>query len=276
MGQKIIFLDVDGTLVDYENRLPQSALAALEKARAAGHLIYLATGRSKAELYGEISNVTYDGYIGGNGSYIEVAEQVIKEETLSYEETREIVDWLQERGLEFYLEANSGLYGSPAFEQRGQPTIQAYSKSKGKEITTVKEAFPELIMGADLYRSDINKISFILDSYQDYLDACQAFPDLKLGTWGGVGEEALFGDVARGNINKGSAITELLSHLGIEAQNSLAFGDAKVDIPMLAAAGVGVAMGNGGPEIRAMADFVTKDVNEDGIWYAFDYFNLLG
>lgn len=276
MGQKIIFLDVDGTLVDYENRLPQSALVALEKARAAGHLIYLATGRSKAELYGEISNVTYDGYIGGNGSYIEVAEEVIKEETLSYEETREIVDWLQARGLEFYLEANSGLYGSPDFEQRGQPTIQAYSKSKGKEIITVKEAFPELIMGADLYRSDINKISFILDSYQDYLDACQAFPDLKLGTWGGVGEEALFGDVARGNINKGSAITELLSHLGIEAQDSLAFGDAKVDIPMLAAAGVGVAMGNGGPEIRAMADFVTKDVNEDGIWHAFDYFNLLG
>ena len=45
---------------------------------------------------------------------------------------------------------------------------------------------------------------------------------------------------------------------------------------MLAAAGVGVAMGNGGPEIRAMADFVTKDVNKDGIWHAFDYFNLLG
>lgn len=275
MGQKIIFLDVDGTLVDYENRLPHSALRALEKARKAGHLIYLATGRSKAELYGEISQVTYDGYIGGNGSYIEVADQVVKEETLSYEETKAVVDWLEARQLEFYLEANSGLYGSRNFEKRGQPTMQAYSKSKGKEITTVKEAFPELILGADLYRSDINKISFILDSYQDYLDACLAFSELKLGTWGGVGEEALFGDVARGNINKGNAVSELLAHLGIDGKDSLAFGDAKVDIPMLDVAGVGVAMGNGGPEIQAMADFITKDVNEDGIWHAFEYFDLL-
>ena len=81
--------------------------------------------------------------------------------------------------------------------------------------------------------------------------------------------------MARGNINKGNAVSELLAHLGIDGKDSLAFGDAKVDIPMLDVAGVGVAMGNGGPEIQAMADFITKDVNEDGIWHAFEHFDLL-
>lgn len=274
MGQKIVFLDVDGTLVDYKNHLPQSTLIAVEQARAAGHLICLATGRSKAELYGEIAALEYDGFIGGNGSYIEFAGQVIKEETLSLRQTKAIVDWLHSRKLAFYLEANSGLYASDNFETRGQSTIKEYSKSKGHVVSTVKEAFPELIVGADLYRNDINKISFILEDYQDYLDACAQFPDLKHGTWGGVGESALFGDVTRSNINKGSAVNELLHYLQIDVGDSFAFGDAKVDIPMLEAAGTGVAMGNGGPEILAVADFVTTAVNEEGISQAFAHFNL--
>ena len=59
---------------------------------------------------------------------------------------------------------------------------------------TVQEAFPDMIYDGRLYREDVNKISFVLRSYPDYLDAAAAFPDLKAGTWGGSGETALFGD----------------------------------------------------------------------------------
>jgi HAD superfamily hydrolase (TIGR01484 family) len=48
---KIIFIDVDGTLLDYENKLPQSAVKAIQQARANGHKVYICTGRSKAEVY---------------------------------------------------------------------------------------------------------------------------------------------------------------------------------------------------------------------------------
>ena len=50
---KIIFLDVDGTLVDYENRLPDTAVTAVRRARENGHRVYICTGRSKAEVYPE-------------------------------------------------------------------------------------------------------------------------------------------------------------------------------------------------------------------------------
>lgn len=49
--KKIIFLDVDGTLVNYENHIPQSAAKAIRLARENGHLVYICTGRSKAEVY---------------------------------------------------------------------------------------------------------------------------------------------------------------------------------------------------------------------------------
>ena len=48
---KIIFIDVDGTLVDYENKLPASADKAIKQARKNGHRVYICTGRSKAEVY---------------------------------------------------------------------------------------------------------------------------------------------------------------------------------------------------------------------------------
>jgi Predicted hydrolases of the HAD superfamily len=47
---KILFIDVDGTLVDYETNLPESAVEAIRRARQNGHRVYISTGRSKAEV----------------------------------------------------------------------------------------------------------------------------------------------------------------------------------------------------------------------------------
>ena len=176
---KIIFLDVDGTLVDYKGRIPESAAAAVRLARQQGHKVYICTGRSRAEVYSEIWDIGLDGMIGGNGNYVEDSGQVLMHRSLSAGECRRIVDWLHERGLEFYLECNAGLFGSENFETAGEPVIRMYSRRKGAEgtdVLTVRDAFPEMIFGADLYRDDVNKISFILNSYQDYTDAAAAFP----------------------------------------------------------------------------------------------------
>lgn len=279
MTQKIIFLDVDGTLVNYENQLPSSAPKAIRQAQAKGHLVYTVTGRSKAEMYENVTAIGFDGYIGANGSYIEIGEEVFKHQSIAAEDQRKLVDWLKDRGLEFFLEANSGLYASQGFEERSIPAIREYSALKGAEDAATimpREIFPDMIFDAeDLYREDVNKISFILESYQDHLDAQAAFPHLKHGTWGGAGETALFGDVALGGINKATAIDELLNHLGISAEDAFGFGDAKVDIPMLEHCGTGVAMGNGGPEIKAMADYITTDVDDDGLYQAFEHFELI-
>ena len=275
---KIIFIDVDGTLVDYDNVLPTSAVDAIRKARANGHKVYISTGRSRAEVYQEIWDIGLDGMIGGNGSYVEDNEQVVMHQLITPEQSRRIVDWLHERKLEFYLESNNGLFASENFETRGEPVMQEYSARKGKDgadKVTVRQAFPEMIFGGELYRDDLNKVSFILESYDDFLAAKEAFPDLQAGTWGGVGETALFGDLGVKGITKAHAIDELLKHIGGRIEDTIAFGDAKIDIPMFEYCAVGVAMGNGGEEIKAIADFVTDAVAEDGIANAFKRLGLI-
>ncbi len=276
--KKIIFLDVDGTLVNYENELPASAVTAVRKARENGHYVYICTGRSKAEVYPELWEIGLDGMIGGNGSYAEHHGEVLLHQLISAEQCRHAVDWLKERNLEFYLESNNGLFASEHFEEAGEPLIQEYSRRKsrpGAEKLKVRDVFPEMIFGGELYRDDLNKISFSLSSYQDYLDAAEEFPDLKAGTWGGAGETALFGDLGVKDITKAHAIDAVLKYLDASREDTIAFGDAAVDIPMLEYCGIGIAMGNGGEEIRMMADYVTDDVDQDGLYKAFEKYSLI-
>lgn len=146
---KIIFLDVDGTLVDYQNRLPDSAALAVRKARANGHRVYLCTGRSRAEIYPNLWELGINGLLGGNGSYVEDDGQVIMHQLLSLDQCRRVVDWLHARGLEFYLESNNGLFASERFEEVALPTLLEYIRRKGKDVEglTVREIFPDLQFG---------------------------------------------------------------------------------------------------------------------------------
>ncbi|HEL9617618.1 TPA: Cof-type HAD-IIB family hydrolase [Streptococcus suis] len=278
--RKIIFLDVDGTLVDYHNRIPESAIRAIRQARENGHLVYVCTGRSRAEMQPELWEIGLDGMIGGNGSYVEHQGKIVMHQLLSEEDSRAIVDWLHERGLEFYLESNNGLFASENFRERARETLRIYSMNKGKtaeEVATqeVEDVMHGMIFDGQLYRNDLNKVSFVLDSYQDHLDSKQAFPQLVANTWGGRGESALFGDLGVKDIDKAHAISVLLDHLGASQADSIAFGDAKIDISMLDYCAVGVVMGNGGAEILAMADMITDDVEEDGLYNAFERLGLL-
>ena len=277
---KIIFLDVDGTLIDYEAKLPASAAKAVDMARANGHKVYICTGCSKAEI--EQRNLCeLDGMIGGNGAYVEDHEHVVMHQGLSKEDIKHIVNWCNERHLGFYLEANSGMYCNDYMLEQGPETMIKYAQGKGADLSKAKESSKKFmdgfihLQGEDLYRDDVNKISFILSSYQDHLDSQKEFPHLIANTWGGKGEVALYGDLGPTGITKRHAIEVLLDYLGADQKDTISFGDAKIDLSMFECCDYNVAMGNGGKEIKEAADYITTDVNDDGLYNAFRYLNLI-
>lgn len=275
---KVLFIDIDGTLVDYSGQLPDSAVEAIRRARCNGHKVYLCTGRSRAEIYSEIWEIGVDGLIGGNGNYIENQGQEIFHHTLSEGECAAIVEWLNKNKLVFYLESNAGLFGSADFEAGAESAIQAYAAGKGNEHAssmTVRKAFPDMIFGENLIRDDVNKISYVLHSYADYVETEKHFPNLKNGTWGGKGEEALFGDIGTTNVSKAFAVETLLRAIDADVQDTIAFGDAKIDIPMFACCNKSVCMGNGGEEAKQAADFITDPVDQDGLYKAFEKLGLI-
>lgn len=90
---KVIFIDIDGTLLDYENKLPASADRAIKEARKNGHRVYICTGRSEVEVYDYIWDIGLDGMIGGNGSYVKDEDTVVMHQLITLEQCKHIVDW---------------------------------------------------------------------------------------------------------------------------------------------------------------------------------------
>lgn len=274
--RKILLLDVDGTITNYSGKVPQSTIEAIKLAKENGHLVYACTGRSRAEMPQYIWDTGIDGMIGGNGSYIEHHNEVVFHQKLTLNQVKRALDWFASRNLEFYLEANSGLYASENFYEKSQPVLKEYEKRKGKASSNKPHEIHGMVYGEkDLLKDDVNKISFILSSYQDHLDSIEVFPDLECHTWGGDGEIALFGDLGVKDINKANAIEKLLTFLGASVDDTIAFGDAKIDIPMFEYCAFSVAVASGGEEAKVAADYVTEAVDEDGIYNAFKYLKLI-
>lgn len=269
--KKLLLFDVDGTLIDYDGTLPKSTKKAIQQARKNGHLAIIVTGRSKSHIEEPILDIGFDGIIGGNGAYIEFNQNIIKDETIEVKDVKRIVDYLNQHHLEYYIEANDGLYGSKNFKERGVKALQQY----GMKNPVVMDIYPAMTFPDNLYVKNVTKINYILENYQDYLDFKEVFPEFKDLTWGGKGENAIFGDCALKHIDKQEAIEELIAYLNIDKENIIAFGDAEVDIPMFEIAQTSVCVGNGRKEAKNKATYVTKPVNEDGIEYALKHFKVI-
>lgn len=269
--QKLLLFDVDGTLIDYDGTLPTSTKESIQQARKNGHLAVIVTGRSKSHIEEPILEIGFDGIVGGNGAYIEFNNEIIKDETIKVEDVKRIVDYLDQQHLEYYIEANDGLYGSKNFKERGVKALKQY----GMKNPNVMDIYPAMTFPDNLYVKNVTKINYIIESYQDYLDFKKVFPEFKDSTWGGKGEKAIFGDCALKHIDKQEAIKELIAYLNIDKENIIAFGDAEVDIPMFEIAHISVCVGNGRVEAKNKATYVTKPVSEDGIEYALKHFKVI-
>lgn len=272
MSKKVIFIDVDGTLISFQKYLPNSAVKAIKLARENGHLVILCTGRSKAQMFKEIWDIGIDGYIGGNGSYIELNDEVIFHEELSLQECKNIVDFFDQEGIEYYLESNNGLFLSKNFEKVGGDAFINYHKLlevKDFDKTTVYTALQGIKETDNYYREDINKISYVLNNETDYQKINDKFPKLSHGLWGGSSIKPIFGYISKPNVSKGEAIKLCLKHLNMKKEDAISFGDSNVDLSMFDETKISVCLGGGTLDAKNHASIIADTLENDGLYKAF-------
>ncbi|MDO3412592.1 Cof-type HAD-IIB family hydrolase [Saccharibacillus sp. CPCC 101409] len=280
ISRRIIFLDIDGTLVGDDGRVPESARAACQEARRNGHRIYLCTGRSKAEVYDAIWTIGFDGLIGAGGGYVECGGETLYHKKVPPEDVRFMVDFFNEHGVDFYLESNSALYASrnlrPHLERRiyGDPAVDPYARARLKG-----EPHP-FIAGLtygeqDLYKDDVNKVCFLESEVPferiraEFGSRFQAIPC----TVPIFGEQS--GELMLPGIHKAIAIADLLEHLGEPRGRTIAIGDGMNDAEMLEYCAVGIAMGNAKESLKKLADDVTETLENDGVRRSFVKYGLI-
>lgn len=283
MEKKIIFFDVDGTLVPDEPGFDQvlaSTKEAVAKTRAKGNLVYLCTGRSKAEIYDYIMDIGIDGVIGAGGGYVEVGDTMLYHKKVTDAAVRHMVDYFEEHGFDYYLESNGGLFASknlvPRLEYLLYGDYDNDPEAKKRKDKGGNYFIEAMIEHQDMYRSDINKACFLENKDVPFSDIVKEFDgefNVIHCTVPAFGDDS--GELSVPNIHKANAIEVLLEHLGIDQKDTYAFGDGLNDIEMLQFCHVGIAMGNAKQGLKDIADEITDDASHDGIYNAMKRHNLL-
>lgn len=272
-NHKVVFLDIDGTIVDYDGNVPESAIRAIKQARKNGHKVFLTTGRSKAEIYSYLWDIGFDGLIGGNGSYVEAEGKVIHHQVIPVETLKKVVQWMKEQGVGYYLECNSGLYGSTNLPIEGAKLLGDPNK---ENITKFKSVFPDMIYDDEIIPEDVNKISFVLKPDIQMDDFQERFKDeLQVSSWSLTGKKHEFGEFGQIGIHKAKAVRIILDHYRLNIEDTVAFGDALNDVEMIITCEIGVAMGNAEEVLKEVADYITRPIDEDGLYHGFEHLGLL-
>lgn len=279
--RRIVFLDIDGTLINERQELPDSARAAIVEARSRGHLVFIATGRSMPEIYPWLIDVGFDGIVGGAGSFAKVGDEVLFEHLMSETDIHELLDYFESQRIDYILQSSSGLYPSPGFLAHFLQLAERIRSSASAD-----EAGP-----------DWSQLADVLASHQDGRPAhvgkgtfvCPADGSIRLADvqrrWAGrfdivPGSLDVLGidngELMMRGINKGATARDVANHLGVPFEASIAFGDSDNDIEMIRDCAIGVAMGNARESVKAAADLVTEAINDDGLARGFERLGLLG
>lgn len=267
--KKIVFIDVDGTLVLDNQSILDSTVKACVEARKNGHLLFLCTGRSKAELFDNILEIGFDGLICAGGGYTEIEGKTLFHKRVSEDDVRIIVDYFNGNEVDFYIESNGGLYAS----ENCVVHLMKRLNIQRKEDHPFLEA---LIEGEDLYRKDVNKICFLEPNKIDFHTIQERFKgsfEVLHCTVPVFGENS--GELAVKGVSKENAIKEVLKALDMKQEQTMAIGDGLNDIDMITYCAIGIAMGNAEEGLKEVSDDVCARIEEDGLYKAFEKYQLI-
>ncbi|RFU66875.1 HAD family hydrolase [Bacillus sp. V59.32b] len=257
---KILFLDIDGTIMRPVHTIEESTKAAITELQQKGIETVLATGRPIHEIT-EIAQLLHiDSFIGYNGAYAIYKGKDIFKKPMSRESVISFLDTAKKHHHELVLYSSSKNH----FTNMYSPSIEAFKKQF------------HLYQNEPYTRSvsdDILGMTIIATNERD-ADLYFGEKDINLSQVNVEGFRHCF-DVIRESVHKGTGVNALLQELQIPIEASIAFGDGMNDKEMIAAVGEGFAMGNSMPELFSFAKHKTTSVMDSGVYNGLKSLGLL-
>ena len=265
--KKIIFFDIDGTIVTVGQQgriIPQSTIRALHLLQKNGHLCFINSGRSMAEIGPEIIDLGFDGYICGCGTYITHKDKVLLHKTIPFSLGNELIQDFTKWNLEWILEGESGVYFGSFPYKTHIGDFKREHKTVLKERCHILEPEETKNIPFDKFCLCVKEDSNFDAFYEKYKDSL-TFINRKNSLY----------EITPAGYSKASGMEFLFKHFDIAQKDSIAIGDSENDIPMLNYAGFSIVMGNSSKELLPLADYVTTPILEDGIYRAMEHLCLL-
>ena len=254
---KAAFFDVDGTLFSHETkRVPESTRQALQQLRKKGIACIMATGRQMSELAKlPMGDLSFDGYLTLNG-------QILMDQDRNVIFSKPIAGPAKEFLLEQFRQK---VYPALLVEER-RAYLNCVTDHVRDAQETISSPIPPL---GDYSGEEIYQVCAYLRPHEEhFLDPIADNCVITRWHFGGM-------DVIAKGGGKVAGIRDYLQAYGLKQEEIIAFGDGENDIEMLRFAGIGVAMGNAVEGAKKAADYVTADIDEDGIAKALEHFGLI-
>ena len=255
---KAVFFDVDGTLVSFRTHtIPDSALAALHTLREKGIKLFLATGRHRAMLRQVEPLFPFDGAVTLSGQYCYAGGEVLHSSPMPPEAVEELVAAAGDGAFSCIFLEGEDIYLNCVNDYTRQFISDLYI-----DMPPVRPA--DYALDRTVYQA----VTFLTRENEGLL--LDRAPHLKTTRW-----HPNFLDVIPPSGGKDRGIAAILARFGIAPEEAMAFGDGENDLSMLRCVRTGVAMGSASGEVKAGADYVTGDVDENGVAAALRHFGLV-
>ena len=255
---KIIFFDIDDTLRNSKTGFVPSTIPTIFKQlREKGILTGIATGRGIFGIVPEIKALKPDFFVTLNGAYIEDKKgNVIYSNKIAKDKVENYISWTKEVGIDY------GLVGSHAakLSRRTEMISQA-----------IDPIYPDLEVDPDFYqKEDIYQMWTFEEQGDDLI-----LPDTLASTLRMVRWHEHSSDVVPNSGLKAAGVAKVVDQLGLKPENVMVFGDGLNDLELFDYAGISVAMGVSHEKIKEKADYITKTLEEDGIFDALEGFGMV-
>lgn len=263
--QKIVFFDVDGTIVtdvaEGEGKfIPESCKSAIRKAREKGNLCFINSGRPYGNVEKYILEIGFDGVVSGCGTNIHVGIEDIYHVAVEGEVASLCYDLCEKYHITAFFEGRDRTY----YIENGYhvPWLEEFAGEISKQGSVVLRQRDEGFTFDKFcaFHDENNDITEFLKAMEEHFSII-------------IRDETFIELVPRG-CSKGIAIKKLCEYYNIPIEQSYAIGDSVNDLDMFYATPNSIAMGNG-KAIHPYAAFVTKDITDDGIEFALKHFEII-
>ena len=255
---KVIFFDIDDTLRNSKTGfIPSTIPTVFQQLCDRGILTGIATGRGIFGVVPEIKALKPDFFVTLNGAYIEDKKgSVLYSHKIARDKVEEYIAWTKEVGIDY------GLVGSheAKLSRRTEMISQA-----------IDPIYPDLEVDPDFYqKEDIYQMWTFEDQGDDLTLPESLASTLRMVRW-----HEHSSDVVSISGSKAAGVAKVVDQLGLKPENVMVFGDGLNDSELFDYAGISVAMGISHDKIKEKADYITKTLEEDGIFDALEGFGMV-
>ena len=261
---RIVFIDIDGTLVNDKKEVSLATRSAIERIVNKGIYVVITSGRDLMHTIDKSKIANCFPIViscGGGIIYNYDNKEMIFSDLFDFSKVNLVWNYCLNNKIGLILKSNKAVY----YNKYSLVTSGLKYKLVDNVFDIDDDSISQFLIMSDSYDKIDNVYKYVLDLGMFVTSLSSSYLDNTVSDYYSI-------DVNNSDVSKGTAVSYLLDYLNLKKEESMSFGDYINDLEMFSSCGINIALGNACSEVKEKSDFITKSNNEDGVaWFLNKY-----